>query len=278
MSRRAPLFSAAPVSASAREAGRVSIGVSTAVSIVVSSLAVLVAALGLVAPSAGAQQSAVKSAQTAEKLRVTVTKEVALDYLLALPEGYSDDGAPWPLVLFLHGAGERGSDLEKVKTHGPPKLVEAGQKIPAIVASPQCPQNSWWTNHLDALVALLDDLVARLNVDPERVYLTGISMGGYGTWALAALEPERFAAAAPICGGGSGVATAVRVSDLPIWAFHGEADPVVPVDESRRLVDAIQRRGGTRVKLTTYPGVGHDSWTQTYEDPAFWEWLFAQHR
>ena len=229
----------------------------------------------IVAPAVFPQEP---SRQSHESFRATVSKEVALDYLLALPDGYSDDGDPWPLILFLHGAGERGSDLEKVKTHGPPKLVEAGQRIPAIVVSPQCPEDSWWTSHLDDLVAMLDDLEARLNVDPDRIYVTGISMGGYGTWALAALQPERFAAAAPVCGGGSGVATAVRVRDLPIWAFHGEADPVVPVEESQRIVDAIERFGGTKAKLTTYPGVGHDSWTQTYEDPKLWEWLFAQRR
>jgi predicted peptidase len=223
----------------------------------------------------GAQQP---PRQTAERLSATVTREVSLDYLLALPEGYSADGERWPLILFLHGAGERGSNLEKVKVHGPPKLIEAGQQIPAIVVSPQCPEESWWTEHLDALEALLDDLTSRLPVDPDRVYVTGISMGGYGTWALAASQPERFAAAAPICGGGSGVGTALRVGGLPIWAFHGDADPVVPVEESKRIVEAIERFGGTRAKLTVYPGVGHDSWTRTYEDPAFWEWLLAQRR
>ncbi|HVS14914.1 MAG TPA: prolyl oligopeptidase family serine peptidase [Thermoanaerobaculia bacterium] len=216
--------------------------------------------------------------QTAERLSATVTKEVMLDYLLALPTGYSAEGEPWPLILFLHGAGERGDDLEKVKIHGPPKLIEAGKEIPAIVVSPQCPQESWWTDHLDALEALLDDLAGRLHVDLDRVYVTGISMGGYGTWALAASQPERFAAAAPICGGGSGVGTAVRVRELPVWAFHGDADSVVPLEESQRIVDAIERFGGTRAKLTVYPGVGHDSWTRTYEDPAFWEWLLAQRR
>jgi predicted peptidase len=216
--------------------------------------------------------------QTAEHLSTTVTREVSLHYLLALPEGYSETDGSWPLVLFLHGAGERGSDLDAVKTHGPPKLIEAGEKIPAIVVSPQCPEGSWWTHHVDDLLALLDDLQGRLRVDPDRIYVTGISMGGYGTWALAARAPERFAAAAPVCGGGSAVATAIRVRELPIWAFHGDADAVVPVDESQRIVDAIERFGGSRAKLTVYPGVGHDSWTQTYEDPELWKWLLAQRR
>ncbi len=222
------------------------------------------------APGASAQQ-------TAQHFEGKIEKRVALDYLLSLPEGYRADGPPVPLVLFLHGAGERGADLELVKTHGPPKLLAAGQALPAIVVSPQCPADTWWTDHQDALSALLDDVIARYRVDPDRVYLTGISMGGFGTWALAAREPGRFAAALPICGGGIRLG-ALRLRELPIWAFHGDADPVVPVDESQGMVRAIERFGGKNVKLTTYPGVGHDSWTRTYEDEAVWQWMFAQVR
>jgi len=143
--------------------------------------------------------------------------------------------------------------------------------------SPQCPANQWWTDHLEALTALLDQTARKYRVDRDRVYVTGLSMGGYGTWALLARHPERFAAALPICGGGNRAGLA-RAMDLPIWAFHGEADPVVPLDETTRLVDAMKTRGARNVKLTTYPGVQHDSWTQTYDDPAVWEWLFAQKR
>lgn len=215
--------------------------------------------------------------QSEERFETRVTREIVLDYLLHLPPGYAEDGDPWPLVLFLHGAGERGSDLELVKKHGPPKLLAAGAEIPAIVASPQCPTGSWWTSHEEDLLLLLDDLVGRLNVDESRVYLTGLSMGGYGTWTLAAAGPERFAAAVPICGGGQRI-LARRLRELPIWAFHGDADPVVPMRESVDMVEAIRAAGGSSARLTVYPGVGHDAWTATYDDPAVWEWLFAQRR
>ena len=215
-----------------------------------------------------------------KSFRAEVTQQLRLEYLLALPDGYAAGTERWPLILFLHGAGERGSDLAKVETHGPPKLIAAGKKIPAIVVSPQCPANEWWTadTHLLALERLLDEIVASHRVDEDRVYVTGISMGGYGTWALASLQPERFAAAVPVCGGGNALPAARQLRNLPLWAFHGDADPVVPIAESQRMVDAIRRAGGTAARITTYPGVGHDSWTQTYDDPALWEWLFAQRR
>jgi predicted peptidase len=221
--------------------------------------------------------SGLAAQQSEQRFETRVTREIVLDYLLHLPPGYTDDGDPWPLVLFLHGAGERGSDLERVKLHGPPKLIAAGRQIPAIVVSPQCPTDSWWTSHEDDLLLLLDDLVARLNVDESRVYLTGLSMGGYGTWALAAAEPQRFAAAVPVCGGGQRI-LARRLRELPIWAFHGDADPVVPMRESVDMVEAIRGAGGSEARLTVYPDLGHDAWTATYDDPAMWEWLFAQRR
>jgi predicted peptidase len=208
----------------------------------------------------------------------TIKHSAELDYLLSLPAGYDQDrDRTWPLILFLHGAGERGDDVQRVAKHGPPKLIAAGQDIPAIVVSPQCTTNQWWTDHLEALTALLDHTARRYRVDPDRVYVTGLSMGGFGTWSLLAHDAGRFAAAIPICGGGSRIGLA-RVGKLPIWAFHGEADPVVPLDETTRLIDALKTRGNDNVKLTTYPGVGHDSWTQTYDNPEVWEWLFAQRR
>lgn len=213
--------------------------------------------------------------QTAEHFEKQVTKTFELDYLLAVPDDYDPNGSSVPLILFLHGAGERGDKVRKVATHGPPKLIAAGQKIPAIVVSPQCPAGEWWNDHLDGLSALLDQILDQYNVDESRIYLTGLSMGGYGSWALAAMEPERFAAVVPICGGGA-KSMGRSLRDLPIWAFHGDADRVVPVQESRDMVESIERRGGKKVRLTTYPGVRHDSWTQTYDDPEVWEWLLAQ--
>jgi predicted peptidase len=215
---------------------------------------------------------------TSMTFKKRLSKEVELDYLLHLPQGYAENKElRWPLILFLHGAGERGSDLSIVAKHGPPKLVAAGKDIPAIVISPQCPANQWWTDYLDGLLALLDETEKKYRVDRDRVYVTGLSMGGFGTWALLGRDGGRFAAAIPICGGGSRMGLQ-RAINVPIWAFHGDADELVPVEETTRLTDVLTARGAKNVKVTIYPGVKHDSWTQTYDDPAVWEWLFAQKR
>jgi predicted peptidase len=214
--------------------------------------------------------------QRPQEFEKTVTKTLRSQYLLFLPEGYGEQEKQWPMILFLHGAGERGDDLEKVKVHGPPKIVEKQKDFPFIVVSPQCPDDDWWTEKVDVLIDLLDDIVARYDVDTERIYLTGLSMGGYGTWALAAKYPERFAAAVPICGGGSRI-MARRLTDLPIWVFHGAKDRTVPLRESQEMVAAIKNRGGD-VKLTVYPDAGHDSWTATYDNPELYDWLLEHRR
>jgi len=201
----------------------------------------------------------------------------SLNYLVAVPEGYDPKGEALPLVLFLHGAGERGDNLARVKFHGPPRLIEQGKPLNAIVVSPQCPADTWWTDHIQLLSKLLDKIERDYTIDQDRIYVTGLSMGGYGTFALAAHEPKRFAAAVPICGGGSWL-QARAMGKLPIWVFHGEADKVIPVDESRQLFNYIQRLGNDNAKLTVYPGVDHDSWTQTYANQDVWDWLFAQKR
>ena len=199
-------------------------------------------------------------------------------YLLYVPEGYAASEKPWPLVLFLHGAGERGDDLEAVKKHGPPKLVGEGKAFPFICVSPQCPKGGWWDKpeQTAALVALLDHLQKTLDVDADRVVLTGLSMGGFGTWALAMAEPKRFAALAPICGRGD-PKKADRIAHIPAWVFHGAKDPTVPVTFSEAMVEALKKAGGAP-KFTVYPEAKHDSWTQTYANPKFWEWLLAQRR
>ena len=207
-------------------------------------------------------------------------KRGRLDYLLFLPRRYPGRRR-WPLILFLHGAGERGDDLEIVKRHGVPKLVEADSSFPFVAVSPQCPTGGRWHLYLKTLGALLDDVTARYAVDPSRIYLTGLSMGGYGTWHLAARYPDRFAAIAPVCGGGLASAgfpdKARALRGVPVWAFHGALDTTVPVAESRRLVDALRAAGGD-ARLTIYPDAGHDSWTPTYADPALYDWLLAQRR
>jgi predicted peptidase len=219
-------------------------------------------------------------AQTACSFVRGAGKRGRLDYLLHLPRRYAHRRR-WPLILFLHGAGERGEDLELVKRHGVPRLAEEDESLPLVAVSPQCPKGERWHLYLKTLGALLDDIVARYSVDPRRIYLSGLSMGGYGTWHLAARYPDRFAALAPICGGGlpsCGFPEKARsLRDVPVWAFHGALDTIVPLEEAQRLVDVLRASGGD-VRLTVYPDAGHDSWTRTYADPAFFEWLLAQRR
>jgi predicted peptidase len=200
---------------------------------------------------------------------------VKLNYLLFLPEGYANDtDKKWPLMLFLHGAGERGSDVNKVKVHGPPKIVEQKKDFPFIVVSPQCPADSWWRPM--ELMSLLDEIQKDYRVDADRVYLTGLSMGGFGTWELATQAPQRFAAIAPICGGGN-PALARRIKDLPIWVFHGAADRTVPVARSEEMVEAL-KKAGSDVKFTKYEGVDHDSWTRTYANEELYQWMLSHKR
>jgi predicted peptidase len=195
-------------------------------------------------------------------------------YLLSLPEGYQRRDSRWPLLLFLHGAGERGDDPEQLKAHGPPRLLAEGHALPFIVVSPQCPRGRYWL--VPVLTGLLDELCSRYRVDEARIYVTGISMGGYGTWHFAAAQPERLAAIIPICGGGDPSA-ACDMKDLPVWAFHGARDPLVPLEESEVMVQAVRNCGGT-VHFTIYPEAGHDCWTDTYAKPDWYEWLLKHRR
>jgi predicted peptidase len=163
-----------------------------------------------------------------------------------------------------------------VKNEGLPALIEQRRTFPFVIVSPQCPTNAAWVWQLDSLTALLDEVTARYKIDPDRVSVTGLSMGGFGTWALAAHSPERFAAIVPICGGGEPTSM-VRLKRLPIWTFHGALDEIVPLARTQELVDALRKAGGN-VKFTIYPELEHDSWTVTYENPDVWQWLLAQRR
>lgn len=244
-------------------------------------------------------------AQTVQRFDRTVTKTVGYEYLLALPTGY-DAGSEkrWPLLVFLHGAGERGSDLWMVAKHGPPKLLhpetpadadekpedrtrrEAATKALAanfIVASPQCPVDANWND--DAVGALIDEITAKLRVDSRRVYLAGLSMGGFGTWSMGVKFPQRFAAIVPICGGGSIVDALLIAKDrkpallrLGVWAFHGALDSTVPVAQSEAMVAALKKIGATDVRLTIYPAAKHDSWTETFNNPDLYAWLLKHER
>ena len=210
-----------------------------------------------------------------EQHECTFERIVRLRYLLSLPRGHeTSTGKKWPLILYLHGANDRGDDLELVKARGIPKIATKRPDFPFVVISPQCPDETTWWDHHPTLKALLDEIVADYAVDASRIYLTGFSMGGYGTWDLAARYPELFAAIAPICGG-SFLDLACALKDVPVWAFHGAEDDVVKLEVGQRMVDALRACGGN-VRFTVYPGVGHDSWAQTYDDPELYEW-FLQH-
>ena len=211
--------------------------------------------------------------QQEKEFEADITVHVSFNYLLYLPEAYRTEGKPWPMILFLHGSAGMGNDLEKLKTKGPPRILETKSDFPFIVVSPQSPKRIWDVN---ALNALLDEIVAKHNVDKDRIYLTGLSMGGFGAWALAAAHPERFAAVVPVCGGGD-TSTAGRLKDIPHWVFHGAKDRNIPVSQSERMVRAIEAAGGN-VKFTKYPSKAHDSWTQTYRNPHLYEWLLQQRR
>jgi pimeloyl-ACP methyl ester carboxylesterase len=196
-----------------------------------------------------------------------------IKYLIYLPEDYGKDSTiKWPLILFLHGAEERGDDLTKVKTHGPPRLVENGRKFQFIVVSPQAPLREIWSP--DILIWMLKDIIANYKVDENAVYLTGLSIGGTGTWETAQKFPGLFAAIAPVCGSGD-PAQAWKMRHTNVWIFHGEKDPSVPVKNSVIMYDSLKQFG--RVKLTVYPGVGHDSWTETYNKDELYKW-FLDHK
>jgi predicted peptidase len=241
----------------------------------------LIAALAL---SATAQPADMPTNQVSRTFSAKKTQDIEVRYLLYLPKGYAEDtGKKWPLILFLHGAGERGTDIWKVAKHGPPKHIVTQPEFPFIVISPQCAERERWSN--ENLLPLLDEVIANHRVDTRRVYLTGLSMGGYGTWSLGLSHPERFAAIAPICGGGEMITLLLSRMDrfealktMGIWAFHGAKDPVVPLEESRRMVDALKKHGLDQVKFTVYPEAEHDSWTETYKNPEFYNWLLQHER
>lgn len=214
--------------------------------------------------------------QDAHRFATSLELTVDLPYLLHVPDGDAPaDG--WPLVLFLHGSGERGDDVALLRRQGLPRRLDEGLAFPAVVVSPQCPMGDVWAQHFPALLGLLDAVADRVPVDPKRVALTGLSLGGAGVCHLASAHPERFAALAPICGPWSWYYVTPEMAKLPMWAFHGDADEVVSVADSRRLVARVRELGGD-ARLTEYPGVGHDAWTRAYDDPDLRTWLLHPRR
>jgi len=195
------------------------------------------------------------------------------NYLLYVPANY-DQQEKWPLIVFLHGSGERGSNLEHVKKHGPPKIVDNKRDFEFIVVSPQVPGRERWD--ADKVVQLTDQVTKSLKVDPDRVYLTGLSLGGYGTWTTVAKHPNHFAAIVPICGKGD-PETAEKFKHVACWVFHGAKDEGVPLKYSEEMVEAL-KKAGAEPKFTVYPEAGHDSWTEAYNTPELYKWLLEQKR
>ena len=203
-----------------------------------------------------------------------VTRRVEGRYLVSFPDTYQDDlHKNWPLLLFLHGAGERGSDLQQVRRHGP-LAASAPDDLPFVIVAPQCAEEEWWLP--DAVGALVDECREVYRIDESRMYATGISMGGTGVWDLAARRPGLFAAIAPVCGRADPVrARALR--GVPVWAVHGAQDTVIPPEQSRTMVEAVRAAGGT-ARLTMLPDAGHDAWSSTYTKSDIYDWLLQHQR
>ena len=240
------------------------------------------------------QQSLLETSETPQRM----TKQVGdqqLNYLVQVPTTKPPKGG-WPLLLFLHGYGECGDNLSKVKKHGPPKLIQQFDELKrCIVISPQCPRDSWWRT--ETLKALVDEFIeGRDDIDDDRLYVTGLSMGGYGIWSFLSRYPEYFSAAIPICGGGNpfnlpgnrpgkkrGITNEFlpagirKVTSTPIWTFHGSQDQSVPLIETQKLVKTLREAGNRNCKFTVYQGAGHvAAWEKAYSNPDTWKWLFAQ--
>jgi predicted peptidase len=256
---------------------------------------VALAAFVLLAPGTRAADNAADLSSSFEKRTFTSPSGKVLLYRLMKPEGY-DPAAPtaYPLVIFLHGLGERGTDNGAQLRHGVKDLAlpEARKRHSCFVVAPQCPPKDYWarfkigsgdvlavpakepTGPTVLALELADALPKEFHIDQKRVYLTGASMGGFGTWDILARYPDRFAAAMPVCGGGL-EENAPAIARVPLWVFHGAADTLVKPLQSRRMVEAVRKAGG-KPGYTEYPGVGHDAWTQTYRNPDVLDWLFAQ--
>jgi predicted peptidase len=226
---------------------------------------------------------------TARVFHQKARKTIDCQYLLFLPRDYEARRKErWPLMLFLHGPGERGTNVWRADIHGPAKYIAAHPDFPFIVLTPICASNQVWS--ADVLTGLLDGAVKQYRIDTNRIYLTGLSMGGFGTWDLALACPERFAAVIPIAGGGNdlpiilaGLGYSPRenvesLKSLAFWAFHGAKDTAVPPDESERMIAALKHLGVAEAKITIYPDATHNSWERTYNNPEIYDWLLQHKR
>ncbi len=216
----------------------------------------------------------VTQGQHPQRFDKQIVKNIGYDLLVYTPKSFLEEKKLWPLIVFLHGSGERGSDPNKLKVHSLPKMVDAKDDFPFIVVSPQCPDGQRW--NAESLNAMLEDVISKLPVDTNRIYLTGISMGGYGVWKFAIAYPNWFAAIAPVCGWGH-LEDVEKLKNKPIWIFHGAKDDVVPPTESEKMVEFLHKKGNTTVKFTLYPEANHNAWDATYANPELYEW-FLQHK
>jgi len=198
---------------------------------------------------------------------------IKCNYLLYLPEGYNNSDQNFPLLVYLHGKSHRGNDLNKLKGYGLPRLIDKGNNYAFIIASPQCPDTTYWArvNWFDSLYS---DLTSKYRIDPNRIYLTGISMGGYGSWQAALDFPDRFAAIVPLCGGCSDSTDLCSIKDLPVWTFHGTKDNIVPIHETEYIVERL-KKCGSNVRFTRIENAGHDI-TSEFENKEIYDWLIQQ--
>lgn len=260
-----------------------------------SSLACAGVAFAMSATALEAQNQATPAPDNRERFEARTFErgDLKLSYRLLKPKVY-EAAKNYPLVIFLHGAGERGDDNAKQLVHGMNDFAsdEVMAKHPAFVIAPQCPAEQQWGGinrlakvdtpdgklapALEATLQVAEALQKEFSIDGQRVYITGLSMGGYGSWRALEVHPDRFAAAAIICGGGN-AAAAASFKHVPIWAFHGADDKTVPATESQKMIEALRAAGG-EPKYTEYPGVGHNSWAVTYANPELYAWLFAQRK
>ncbi len=198
--------------------------------------------------------------------------EMELEYLVYLPPEYDNlSNKKWPLIIFLHGAGERGSNIEDVKKYGIHKVINE-KDIPFIVISPQCPKNTVWEMYFTSIDKLIREVPQLYRADENNIFLTGISMGGYGVWNYAMLNPDKFAAIVPVCGGAQYYWRAGSLKNTPVWAFHGQKDKAVPFEESKRVVDELEKCGG-KVRFSVFPDAGHEVCTLAYENDELFNWL-----
>ena len=238
---------------------------------------------------------------TFQKSSFTAADGFVLPYQVLYPEGY-DANKRYPIVLFLHGSGERGNDNEAQLAHASKQFLgpEFRKKHPCIVLFPQCPADQYWgsvtidrttspfelrfdyahpaTQPLAAAIALVQDFITAKKADPKRIYITGLSMGGMGTFEAVHRHPKMFAAAMPICGGGDTEHYTKKAKRVPFWIFHGDADIAVSVEMSRNMVACLKKRHTNFVRYTEYAGVNHNSWDNAFAEPEYLGWMFAQHR